>query len=38
MPFHLVDHPLVRHKIGLLRKNDIDIPTFRDYETVRVFE
>ena len=33
MPFHLVAHPLVRHKIGLLRKNDIDIPTFRELTT-----
>jgi len=27
---HIVDHPLVRHKLGLLRKKDIAVSTFRN--------
>ena len=30
MAVHVVDHPLVRHKIGLLRKHDLSTKDFRD--------
>lgn len=30
MALHLVDHPLVRHKIGLLRKDGLSTKDFRD--------
>lgn len=30
MAVHLVDHPLVRHKIGLLRKDGLSTKDFRD--------
>jgi len=30
MPIILVDHPLIRHKIGLLRQHDIDTKNFRE--------
>jgi uracil phosphoribosyltransferase len=30
---HLVDHPLIRHKIGLLRKDDISTSRFRALAT-----
>lgn len=30
MSVHLVDHPLVRHKIGLLRKDGLSTKDFRD--------
>jgi uracil phosphoribosyltransferase len=30
MPFELVDHPLIRHKLGVLRRNDTSTRTFRD--------
>ncbi len=33
MAVHLVDHPLVRHKIGLLRKDDISTSRFRALAT-----
>ncbi len=33
MAFHVVDHPLIRHKIGLLRKNDISTSHFRALST-----
>ncbi len=29
MPVHVVDHPLVRHKLGLLREKNISTKTFR---------
>ena len=29
MPLHIVDHPLVRHKLGILRHNDISVREFR---------
>jgi uracil phosphoribosyltransferase len=30
MPVNVVDHPLVRHKVGLLRQKDISTKAFRD--------
>ena len=30
MPVHVVNHPLVKHKLGLLRKNDISTKDFRE--------
>ena len=33
MAVHLVDHPLIRHKIGLLRKDDISTSRFRALAT-----
>ena len=30
MSVHLIDHPLVRHKVGLLREKDISTKDFRD--------
>jgi len=30
MPLILVDHPLIRHKLGLLRQHDIDTKNFRE--------
>ncbi len=30
MPVHVVTHPLVQHKLGLLRKHDITTSLFRD--------
>lgn len=30
MALHIVDHPLVRHKLGLLREQDITTKDFRD--------
>ena len=33
MAVHVVDHPLVRHKLGLLRKDDISTSRFRDLAT-----
>ncbi|MEN8200878.1 MAG: uracil phosphoribosyltransferase [Thermodesulfobacteriota bacterium] len=30
MAVHVVDHPLVRHKVGLLREKDISTKDFRD--------
>ncbi len=30
MPVHLVDHPLVKHKLGLMRQDDISTKDFRD--------
>ncbi len=30
MSVHVVDHPLVRHKLGLMRKNDISTKNFRE--------
>ena len=48
MPIHAVNHPLVKHKIGLLRENDINTKKFREltaelarlltYEACRDFE
>lgn len=29
MPFHIVDHPLIRHKLGLLRKDSTSTNEFR---------
>lgn len=29
MPLHVVDHPLVKHKLGILRRNDISVREFR---------
>ncbi len=29
MPLHIVDHPLVRHKLGILRRHDIPVREFR---------
>ncbi len=29
MPLHIVDHPLVRHKLGLLRRNGTPVNQFR---------
>ncbi|OEU67809.1 MAG: uracil phosphoribosyltransferase [Desulfovibrio sp. S3730MH75] len=33
MAVHVVDHPLVRHKLGLLRESDISTSRFRDLAT-----
>ena len=30
MPVHLVKHPLIRHKIGLMRGNDVSTKQFRE--------
>ncbi|MGA6926020.1 MAG: uracil phosphoribosyltransferase [Desulfosarcina sp.] len=30
MPVHLVEHPLIRHKIGLMRVNDVSTKQFRE--------
>ncbi len=30
MPVHVVDHPLIKHKLGLMRENDITVKDFRD--------
>ena len=30
MPVHVVDHPLVKHKLALMRENDITTKDFRD--------
>ncbi|MGD2186172.1 MAG: uracil phosphoribosyltransferase [Desulfobacterales bacterium] len=30
MPVHVVDHPLIKHKLAFLRKNDITTKDFRD--------
>lgn len=29
MPLHIIDHPLVRHKLGILRQDDISVRDFR---------
>ena len=29
MPLHIVDHPLVRHKLGIIRRHDISVREFR---------
>ena len=30
MPVHLVEHPLIKHKIGLMRANDVTTKKFRE--------
>lgn len=30
MPVHLVEHPLIKHKIGLMREHDISTKNFRE--------
>ncbi len=30
MPVHVVDHPLIKHKLALMRENDITTKDFRD--------
>jgi len=30
VPVHVVDHPLVKHKLGLMRENDVCTKDFRD--------
>lgn len=30
MPLHIVDHPLVKHKLGILRRHDTPVKEFRD--------
>ncbi|MGB5984421.1 MAG: uracil phosphoribosyltransferase, partial [Desulfobacterales bacterium] len=30
MPVHVVDHPLIKHKLGLMRENDVSTKDFRD--------
>ena len=30
MPVHLVNHPLIRHKVGLMRVHDISTKQFRE--------
>lgn len=30
MPVHLVEHPLIRHKLGLMRKHDVTTKKFRE--------
>lgn len=29
MPLHIADHPLIRHKLGILRRHDIPVREFR---------
>ena len=29
MPLHIVDHPLVKHKLGILRRHDVSVGEFR---------
>ena len=30
MPVHVVDHPLIKHKLALMRQNDVTTKDFRD--------
>ncbi len=30
MALHIVDHPLVKHKLGILRRHDVPVKEFRD--------
>ena len=30
MTLHVIDHPLIKHKMGLMRQDDISIKSFRD--------
>ena len=30
MALHIVDHPLIKHKLGLLRRHDLSVKEFRD--------
>ena len=30
MPVYVVDHPLIKHKLGLMRENDVTVKDFRD--------
>ncbi len=30
MPVNVVDHPLIKHKLGLMRENDVTVKDFRD--------
>lgn len=30
MALHIVDHPLIKHKLGILRRNDLSVKEFRD--------
>ena len=30
MPVHVVEHPLIKHKLGLMRENDVTVKDFRD--------
>lgn len=30
MPLHIVQHPLIKHKLGLLRRADLSVKEFRD--------
>ena len=30
MTLHVIDHPLIKHKVGLMRRADISIKSFRD--------
>ena len=30
MPVHVVEHPLIKHKLGLMRENDVTTRDFRD--------
>lgn len=30
MSLHIVDHPLIKHKLGILRRNDTSVKEFRD--------
>lgn len=30
MPIHVVEHPLVKHKLGIMRENDVSTKDFRD--------
>ena len=30
MPVHIVEHPLIRHKLALMRQNDVTTKDFRD--------
>ena len=30
MPLHVVHHPLIRHKLGMLRRKELAVSTFRD--------
>ena len=33
MPVHVMQHPLVRHKLGLMRRHDVSTKDFRDLST-----
>ncbi len=34
MPLHVIDHPLIRHKLSILRENDTPCCTYRTISNV----